>query len=707
MDAMMKWWKIFSKNQKGFSLVELICAVAILSIVVTSAGSAMVISARSYQRGSTELDLQQQAQITANLLTNLIIDADKVEEPSTAEWGPLLSVIKVEKETVIDDEEVSVNYRYKVTTGNTSEGKPALIYTREKLDGTSSETNILAENITNFEIKRVAENSNNIDFKLEVTSTDGKTFKSDYHVTPRNGVSSSSSTSVISNWATIYAENSIVLEPGQTYELNVSVANSQVTDPTATPFELQNITGVTDTTGTTVSIKDRNTVEIHVGLSETDSFHFDLKATNAADLPVDVLVRRVTGVDVSGNRLSGDPAKAGAVYNVTAQTTGTRLAKVPGAWYDIDYVPTYPVTWELEGERLPAGKTVGEYAHILDANGDTNNPYCKVELLQDIPQGTMIKVIAVAKHPEGQIAGMSTNKSGLMYRGAESVKGIYIIKKEIFGSGFRRGEKPDGEAFQFGVGELGSFRSDGFKNLYKAQNPGMEDWYYDNFVNQVYFQINYSFAQYNDDGSLGAWSAYTKTTDSGATAIMEIKETHCFLPDKEYAVKVELSIVGRNDNVKYWPFDDTPEDDYLLEFTIGKTNIVLDNSAGGGSVDNPKIVRKDDMFNLEISELVGFSNADVSRYMGGIVQKQGADGNWAEYNGGVEIQAPGKQGDRGVVFTNVKGIQPGTYRILFTLKDVPYYIPNGSTPVEQPYRVGCDLYDEATGKGIFYINVIE
>ena len=70
MNEMMKWIKRFSRNQKGFSLVELLCAVAILSIVVTSVGTSMVVSARSYQRSNTELDLQQKAQITANLLTN-------------------------------------------------------------------------------------------------------------------------------------------------------------------------------------------------------------------------------------------------------------------------------------------------------------------------------------------------------------------------------------------------------------------------------------------------------------------------------------------------------------------------------------------------------------------------------------------------------------------------------------------------------------
>ena len=74
-----RWRERLYTDHRGFTLVELICTVAIFSIVVTGMGSAMVISARSYRNSNVELDLQQQAQITSNLLTNLILDADNIE----------------------------------------------------------------------------------------------------------------------------------------------------------------------------------------------------------------------------------------------------------------------------------------------------------------------------------------------------------------------------------------------------------------------------------------------------------------------------------------------------------------------------------------------------------------------------------------------------------------------------------------------------
>ena len=41
-------------GDKGLSLVEVICAVAIFSVIVATVGGVLVFSARSYQKGSTE-----------------------------------------------------------------------------------------------------------------------------------------------------------------------------------------------------------------------------------------------------------------------------------------------------------------------------------------------------------------------------------------------------------------------------------------------------------------------------------------------------------------------------------------------------------------------------------------------------------------------------------------------------------------------------
>ena len=156
---MMKWWKSLFKNRKGFTIVELICSIAIFSIIMTSVGSALVISARSYRNGNVELGLQQQAQIASNLLTNLIIDSDDVQVSD--------GQLKVEKQGVI----------YTVILS----GGELKYYT--SVDSTER---TLAENIADFVISQPE--GGNVNFSLKVESG-GRSYESDYHVTPRNAES--------------------------------------------------------------------------------------------------------------------------------------------------------------------------------------------------------------------------------------------------------------------------------------------------------------------------------------------------------------------------------------------------------------------------------------------------------------------------------------------------------------------------------------
>lgn len=424
MNGMMNWLKRLRRNHKGFSLVELMCTVAIFSVVLTGLGSAMVISARSYQNGNVELDLQQQAQITANLLTNLIIDANLVEEPSDAVGGTLL---KIKKEEIVSGTPVSVSYEVTYDSANKQ-----LLYSK---DGGASQ--VLAENITDFSIKRVA--GNNYDFSLKIGEEGGRTYESDYHVTPRNGANEDLN-SALAGAKSLYVENILVLEPGQVYDLAVRVTGTSNQD-----YEIQNLSG-NISSDTSVTHMDSRTAQIKVGLAETGtgadaSFTFDVvpKDSSVATINVKVLVRRVNSVNVYGYKTGGKVNKSGATYKVTASMLGSSLEKVPGVWYDVDYVNPYTATWSYEFTKTDDdGNTITQpfesMFQVVGQGVEENVPYVIIKLTSDMSRGCKLKVTATALHPEGTDPSdptVQTNKSGLKY---DTVSGFWVLEYQ----GWRR-----------------------------------------------------------------------------------------------------------------------------------------------------------------------------------------------------------------------------------------------------------------------------
>ena len=61
-------------DDKGFSLIELLVAVAISTMIIASVGQAMVLGMRHYSAANTEATMQERAQIAMNILQDEIID---------------------------------------------------------------------------------------------------------------------------------------------------------------------------------------------------------------------------------------------------------------------------------------------------------------------------------------------------------------------------------------------------------------------------------------------------------------------------------------------------------------------------------------------------------------------------------------------------------------------------------------------------------
>ena len=118
-------------GDKGLSLVEVICAVAIFSVIVATVGGVLVFSARSYQKGSTESEIQQEAQFAANRIGGIIQNAIEVKFESG-----ILKMIKGNVEHAVSLDGTDLKYRETVTAEDGSQ--------------TTSGAQILAGNIAAF-----------------------------------------------------------------------------------------------------------------------------------------------------------------------------------------------------------------------------------------------------------------------------------------------------------------------------------------------------------------------------------------------------------------------------------------------------------------------------------------------------------------------------------------------------------------------------
>lgn len=65
------------KDQRGFTIVELLIAIAILSIVVASVCGFILVGSRSYAAANSDINVQQEAQLSLNQMSDVLIDTTR------------------------------------------------------------------------------------------------------------------------------------------------------------------------------------------------------------------------------------------------------------------------------------------------------------------------------------------------------------------------------------------------------------------------------------------------------------------------------------------------------------------------------------------------------------------------------------------------------------------------------------------------------
>ena len=127
------------KDNKGFTLIELIVILGLATIVMGAVMSFFIANYRSYNRLNTESELQYQSQYIINFMTDKILEAEKYEEDGKYKF-------------YVDD-----NWIYFWRDGD------SLIFEDDDNPGEKA----IGDNISKFNVSSIGSNEVKIDLKLE------------------------------------------------------------------------------------------------------------------------------------------------------------------------------------------------------------------------------------------------------------------------------------------------------------------------------------------------------------------------------------------------------------------------------------------------------------------------------------------------------------------------------------------------------------
>lgn len=674
-DIMKKWWKVFlTKRNKGLSLVELVCSIAIFGMVTVMVGGAMVVSANSYNRGATEIDLQQDAQIAANILTNLVIDSDQIMEPS----GPDVSnVLKVEKD--------GIEYSVYLDSDPVDPEKTNLMYKQSD----DSDPALLAEYIDTFDLRLLPGEKN-----VEVTlgfNKGGRTFTSSYSITPRNAVAGDGESV---STAYIDIADKVVLEPLETFDFRGAVVHGG----TNNNLEWGPINGSTDTTNTRLENgvlkigKDEKASEISFVVNTAQKSESGLPL---ASKTVTVYIRRVNKVKLTASLVSGTAYTAGAEYRITANVEGSNLRDINAVNGGYTYVMDDKCESVVFRDALC---DLGGIANVVSRQEDVKGSSILIKLTQDMPAGGKISIGGESRHA----AGITNKATPMSYA---YLTDVVTIEKPSTGvisntNGIRRNDDAFFET-NINVTDL--------RDSYGVYADGTRDG-----SAQTYW-----FYRIREKTTGSSWSEFRQMQEGGSAKKLNSDESKRFLPDRSYEMEIIITVINRDSKILYWPKDSslladgtgfegfsqgwsegvTSKTEYSTIFDVSKVQLAFkgnetfnipDGSVSFGSSTNPiKLDTKGQEF---IVEMASFNSMNAERYQNNLKV-------YIEKWDGSSWQPSGENGWH---------VQPGFPQIRITNQTGPN---EGDPAGKGLYRLGiyidknADFRDIGTG-GIFDQNLV-
>lgn len=665
--------KMFRKlTNHGLSLVELICAIAILGLVGVTIGSMLVISSNSYDKGITEVELQQEAQLVVNQISDLVIDSstDPATSLSVQFSGGTLTIPEMTESGTIKT--------HTITLSGTE-----LYYS---CDGSTPE--LMAEGITGFNVDTSTFDSTGnlyLDIALERESRGNiRNFEATFHITSRNGVVETIP------MASINIEDNIVLEPNQVFDFTTSVDGIADQGVTLTLVG-GNTSSATYISGNRLTIADNEHGSVLQILAKTNATE---NGAPMAMRPVRVRIRRINDISVSGTLIYGTSLQANAQYKVVADLSGYNLDKLFDVTNDDDYVNPYGISFKVtaSGTEVPILTTWGRDPVV------PTQAVAVITLKEDMPNMSTITVTAYADHAYGtENAGTSStpsNKTGLPYEEINDYFPLENMNTFVLSGGLSRGSDD-------AVGEFTGLES-------------LKQLLIDKYGNGNYQPVKWHrFRAVNGDGSKGPWTDWmggdpNDPTDKGTSINIRPCSGLMMDYDKAYEVQIKLTIINQDivdADGKYkvmWPEADTPQSAYLIDAVMNKVTLSFKSSQLGFSAKTGftcnTILTEEYYDNLFELDTVASLKRDLAENNIQYILEKKVNGTWTEVSrlqSGPQCRARFNQGN-------------GDYRIKIWVKDCKKCLGYSGQPshtANDHVLFDYNVYNGATGEGIFYFKV--
>lgn len=459
------------RDNGGMSLVEVLCAVAILALVSGVIGSVIVISTRTYSKGVSETNIQQEAQLAANNIGNLVKDACSViygesgaqyiqdgDTPMTnPDTSPKMQSDNITELSIITNDKKQYTVKY-YNGANGDSYKETLWYEIiAPSPSDSSGPQLMAKNVSEFKAVTTDFRENKT-IKLTMTVKDGnREIPMEYTMTSRNGVGEGVVYTPVSDSANILIDDSeVVLVPGEEYKVEFSVLGDIKEEDlewgSSEGFEVADSIAINPADKSDGSARilvpvDTTKTECQLVIKTKDSVTPSVSGT------IKVKVRKVNKVDVSytvntENARGGMMEAAGAEYTFSAGVSGNVLAKNVAYDYDKHYEIAQAAVWSFklhaDGRDItrdwtcaqnPANGNKWEFTHaytegdeaafneyfeILKEDDTTASPQFSLKLKKDMPADFELTVRATSRHALG--VNKAKSQYSLIYYGEKVVQ---------------------------------------------------------------------------------------------------------------------------------------------------------------------------------------------------------------------------------------------------------------------------------------------